>query len=103
SRFEGLSIFSIEAACLGKPLIVSNIEAFAKFTGPSCVVVEPGDIQSLIEGIISATEDIPNLRQAAINAQPDFLNMFDICSVAQQYLLVYKYGRAFKSALVPTN
>lgn len=97
SRFEGLSISCIEAACLGKPLIVSNIEAFYKFAGPSCVVVEPNDIESLVEGLTFATENLSHLRLAAIDARPRFLNMFDITSVTQQYLQAYQYGRAFTS------
>ncbi len=100
SRFEGLSLSCIEAACLGKPLIVSNIEAFSQFMGPSAVVVQPADIRSLTEGIVLALNNLSDLRHAAVELQPRFISTFDISRVVQDYLQVYEQSRVIKATKI---
>lgn len=97
SRFEGLSIACIEAACLGKPLILSNIDAFAPFKGPSAVEVFPNDAHSLADGIIIALRDLPAMKKAALARKDEFSKVFDIDAVADRYLRVY-HGHAHDHA-----
>lgn len=89
SRFEGLSIACIEAACCGKPLILSDIGAFQPFFGASAIVVEKGSVEALVAGIGCAMERLQELRKSAVFLQDKFREEFDIARVADKYLAIY--------------
>jgi glycosyltransferase involved in cell wall biosynthesis len=90
SRFEGLSIVSIEAACAGLPMLLSRIEEFKLFETDSTVYCDPGSVGSLGKELDAAITRIEILKVNALRNMTEYHGIFEINVVAGKYLDLYK-------------
>lgn len=89
SRFEGLSIASIEAACTGLPMLLSKIDEFLLFDRDSTIFCEPNSVVSLTEALNSCIDNLDSLKIAAHRNTKFYHDLFDITVVSQKYLGAY--------------
>ena len=89
SRLEGLSLAAIEAACLGRPLIVTDLAAFAPFAGPATLVSRSGSVASLGDAIEQAAANRAALARTAEERMAHYRARFDITNCARRYLEAY--------------
>ena len=90
SRSEGLSIACLEAVCAGKPVIVSDILAFAPFRRSSTVLFDSGSPDSLAAGIRRALTEKDLLAAQALEERERYRREFDIKAVATHYIDSYR-------------
>lgn len=90
SRSEGLSIACIEAACIGKPLVVSKLRAFEEFTRPSTRFVTPESPEDLAAGIRFVLDHLNTYEETARHEVSSYRRKFDIRAVARRYLTCYE-------------
>jgi glycosyltransferase involved in cell wall biosynthesis len=88
SRFEGLPLAAIEAACAGRPLLTSDIPPFADFaeTAITCAV---GDVESAAAALARLVDEHPRRLADAIRLRDAYASRFDISTTAQQYSALY--------------
>ena len=91
SRFEGLSITAIEAACAGIPLILSDIEPFDPFSGGGVKKCMVESVDSLSQAMRDAVAEIENLRQEAEWAAIRWRERFDIARACEEYRSIYSF------------
>jgi glycosyltransferase involved in cell wall biosynthesis len=101
SRFEGLSIGCIEAACAGKPLIVTDIAAFNPFRGPATRYVPKENVEALAEALRAALASLPALASLAHGERTRYRSAFGIDNVASRYLQLYRADH--RQPLAPAN
>lgn len=89
SRFEGLSIAAIEAACMGKPLVLTDIPSFESFRAPASVFVAVEDAVGLRAAMDSVAAELTAYELRAGDALPNYRLAFDIREVAKAYLKLY--------------
>jgi glycosyltransferase involved in cell wall biosynthesis len=90
SRFEGLPIAAIEAACLGLPLLVTDIDSFAPFHGAATVTCPVDSVADLARAIRRLVDDRRALAAEAQQAAIAYRNSFDISEVARKHLALYR-------------
>ncbi len=103
SRFEGLSIACMEAVCSGKPIVVSNIDAFKLFEGKGSKFVPAGNSSALAKTISVALDDMNALTLFAQEDVPRFQNEFGIASVADKYLNAYESAILLKNGCMDSK
>ncbi|MBC7322977.1 MAG: glycosyltransferase [Acetomicrobium sp.] len=91
SRFEGMPIACMEAAILGKPLLLSRIRALEPFFGPSALLCEPDDPLSLADSMINTTINIEYLKSKALELQVIYKEKFNIDCTANKYFTLYTH------------
>lgn len=92
SRFEGMSIACIEAVCLSKPVVLSDIPSFEAFRGDATIFVEkesPGDLARAICQYFADPSSFNDLAEEHAGA---YRKAFSIERVAERYLEVYRSG-----------
>jgi glycosyltransferase involved in cell wall biosynthesis len=97
SRFEGLSIACIEAACAGIPLILPDIPAFRQFGGPGTMFFQAESPAALSDCLKKYVLNSSAVRRAAATAASSYRNQFDIVRVAQRYVSLYEAALAAKA------
>jgi len=90
SRFEGLSIAAIEAACAGLPLILSAIPAFAPFSSPATIFVPTDSGRVLAEALVEISKHKARYGMEARAAVAAYQARFGLGRVAQNYLGLYR-------------
>lgn len=89
SLAEGLSIAAIEAACLGLPLVVSDIEAFKPFESGSTLFHKVGKVRSLVQSLSSLKANHGTLIKKAHDHAEIYRSTFALEHVADNYLEEY--------------
>lgn len=89
SRFEGLPIGAIEAACAGKPLVLSSIPQFQPFATPAANVATVDDAMALALAIDATLNTLESARQEATALAPVFRDRFCIDITARKYRDLY--------------
>jgi glycosyltransferase involved in cell wall biosynthesis len=89
SRYEGLPIAAAEAACLGAPMILSDIEPLRAFASKATSLCAPGDVKSLIASMHYALGHCDEMWQEGEDLIPAFRGRFDITGVAKRYFDLY--------------
>ena len=62
SLYEGFGLPPIEAMACGAPVVTSNVSSLPEVTGDAAVLVDPYDIESIVDGIARVLSD-PALRE----------------------------------------
>lgn len=89
SRFEGLPISAIEAACQGIPLILSNIPSFNVFKSNSVLTCIPNSEDSLKKCLHNFISERHIYRNNAIKNTNQYQEMFSIKNTANKYNDIY--------------
>lgn len=89
SWYEGFGVPIIEAQAVGRPVITSNICSMPEVAGQGALLVDPGNIDSIREGILRIIHD-PILRKNLIEAGLRNIQRFDREQIAAQYVALYK-------------
>lgn len=90
SRFEGLPISTIEAACFGIPLLCSDIEGFLPFDTDSTIFFNNNNKQDLLEKIIKAMDQSQVYKLLAEKNKKKYTDKFDVNNVTKKYLNLMK-------------
>lgn len=89
SRFEGLPLGAIEAACAGKPLIVSDIEQFVPFER-AAITVPAEDVTALARVMDACVDQLPALTATAEALVAEYSERFSIDTTSQRYIDLYR-------------
>lgn len=89
SRFEGLPMGAIEAACAGMPLMVSDIPQFRPFSQVA-VSVAVDNATALAEAINAALPQLTEMQVRAQQFSRECSVRFSIETTAQRYLELYR-------------
>lgn len=89
SRHEGFGLVAAEAACIGAPMVLSNIEAFKLFSSKATSICAPGDVESLIGSMRYALDHSIEMWREGELLMPAFRKQFDIVGVAKRYFDLY--------------
>ena len=89
SRFEGLSVAAMEAACAGRPLILSDISAFRAFDGSSTTFVQAESVADLAAAIERVVADKSRFAADAARERSRYRARFAIGTAAGRYLELY--------------
>jgi len=85
---ESFGIIVAEGMAAGNAVVASGIPAFLHVIGDAGVIVAPGDVSGLAQGIIALLDD--PLRRANLGAMAiDRVQRFDGHHVAEQYVAAY--------------
>jgi len=98
SLAEGLSIATVEAACMGLPLMLSDIESFHIFSNKSTLFHEVGILSSLVSSLKTMKKNHKELSREAYHRVANYRSEFSIEIVASKYIDEYKRCLKFKSA-----
>lgn len=90
SRFEGLSIAAIEAACSSLPLILSDVLGFASFSSPATLTVPVESIPRLAEAMVEISLRKSRYAEEAGRAAIAYRARFGIEAVASKYVELYQ-------------
>jgi len=90
SRWEGLPIAAIEAACSGIPMLLSNIESFDAFDTKSVVKCDACSVDSLIAAMKDVLVELDDLKREASKASAEYRERFSIRNVAAKHLELYR-------------
>lgn len=75
SLYEGFGLPVLEAMACGTPVITSNITSMPEIAGDAAILIDPYDIESIVEGVIQVidNEDLrKNLRGKGLNRSKKF-------------------------------
>ena len=89
SRYEGLPIAAAEAACVGAPMVLSDIEPLRLFASKATSLCVPGDVISLIASMHYGLDHCDDMWQEGEKLIPAFRERFDITGVAMRYFDLY--------------
>ncbi len=90
SRWEGLPISAIEAACAGLPMILSDIEPFREFESKSVIKCAVGSPESLATSINAVISNLDDYKKHALNALDINKNKYSIKTVAEKHINLYQ-------------
>jgi glycosyltransferase involved in cell wall biosynthesis len=94
SRFEGLPIAAIEAACAGLPMLVTDIDSFVPFQGSATLTCPVDNVSDLAMAMRCLVGNLQGLAAEARGATVAYRSSFDICEVARKHLALYRDLRA---------
>ncbi len=89
STYEGFGMPIIEANCVERPVITSNMSSMPEVAGNAACLVNPYDIESITNGIIKIIQDYTYREQLIINGRTN-RKRFDANTIAEAYCKVYK-------------
>jgi glycosyltransferase involved in cell wall biosynthesis len=89
SRYEGLPMAAAEAACLGAPMVLSDIEPLRLFASKATSLCAPGEVSSLIASMHYGLDHCADMWQEGEKLIPTFRERFDINGVAKRYFDLY--------------
>ncbi len=88
SKYEGLSLSSLEGLASGRPVVASDVPGLREIIGGAGVLFPQGDAQELANNIIALTEN-DTLRQAIIEKDMLRARQFDISTMVEKYCDLY--------------
>lgn len=89
SKYEGLSLSSIEGMASGKPFIASDVPGLAEVVGGAGVLFPQGDDQKLAAGISKLMNDSVHYQEVSKNAQQRAAQ-YDIHKMVEQHIDLYR-------------
>lgn len=91
-RYEGFGMTPLEAMACGAPVVASDTGAFADMIveGKTGHVVPAGDLESLVQSIVSITKDPPQLASMGQAARQHVVEHFALTLEADQIDQVYQ-------------
>ncbi|MGQ2169558.1 glycosyltransferase [Ornithobacterium rhinotracheale] len=89
SKYEGLSLSSIEGMASGKPFIASNVPGLKEIVGGYGILFPQGDAQTLAKKILSL-ENNPALYQETVEKCQARAKEFDIHRMVDKYIQLYE-------------
>ena len=89
SKYEGLSLSSIEGMASGRPFVASNVPGLAEVVGGAGILFPQGDDQRLAQEIRRLMEDESYYRQTAAQCQQRAAQ-YDIHRMVEQQVALYK-------------
>ena len=88
SKYEGLSLSSLEGLASGHPVVASDVPGLREIIGGAGILFPQGDAQELANNIIALTEN-DTLRQAIIEKGMLRARQFDISTMVEKYCDLY--------------
>ncbi len=89
SRYEGLSLSSLEGLASGRPVVASDVPGLREIVGNAGILFPQGDAQALAKTIL-ALEEHPKLRQQTIEKGLQRAQQYDISTMIEAYWQVYQ-------------
>lgn len=89
SRYEGLSLSSLEGLASGRPVVASDVPGLREIVGNAGILFPQGDAQALAKTIL-ALEEHPKLRQQTIEKGLQRAHQYDISTMIEAYWQVYQ-------------
>jgi len=89
STYEGFGMPIIEANAVGRPVLTSKLWSMPEVAGKSAVLVDPYDVASIREGVLSIIED-SELRTVLIRNGLENVKRFSSALIAEQYSDLYR-------------
>lgn len=89
SLYEGFGLPIIEAQSIGRPVVTSNISPMKEIAGSGAVFVNPYQVQSIREGVLSILNN-ENQRKKLVGSGLENVNRFQKEKVTNQYLSIYR-------------
>ena len=89
SRYEGLSLSSLEGLASGRPVVASDVPGLREIVGNAGILFPQGDAQALAKTIL-ALEEHPKLRQQTIEKGLQRARQYDISTMIEAYWQVYQ-------------
>ena len=89
SRYEGLSLSSLEGLASGRPVVASDVPGLREIVGNAGILFPQGDAQALAKTIL-ALEEHPKLRQQTIEKGLQRAYQYDISTMIEAYWQVYQ-------------
>jgi glycosyltransferase involved in cell wall biosynthesis len=72
SLYEGFGMPILEAMACGCPVVTSSVSSMPEVAGGAAILVDPGDVESIAEGIDKARADREKLRELGIKRASQF-------------------------------
>jgi len=89
SRYEGLSLSSLEGLASGRPVVASDVPGLREIVGNAGILFPQGDAQALAKTILALEED-SKLRQQTIEKGLQRAHHYDISTMTEAYWQVYQ-------------
>jgi lipopolysaccharide biosynthesis protein len=89
SRYEGLSLSSLEGLASGRPVVASDVPGLREIVGNAGILFPQGDAQALAKTIL-ALEEHSKLRQQTIEKGLQRAHHYDISTMIEAYWQVYQ-------------
>lgn len=89
STYEGFGLPIIEANAIGRPVVTSKVWSMPEVAGKSAVLVDPYDVNSIREGILSIVENV-ELRSRLVKNGLENVKRFRLSLIAKQYSDLYQ-------------
>lgn len=89
STYEGFGLPIIEANAVGRPVVTSKVWSMPEVADKSAVLVDPYDVTSIREGVLSIVENA-ELRSRLVKNGLENVRKFNLRSIADQYSELYK-------------
>lgn len=89
STYEGFGLPIVEANAVGRPVITSNLSPMPEVAGDSALFVNPFDVHSIRQGVITLMADAGH-RDRLVSAGLRNVDRFSSQRVAEQYASVYR-------------
>ncbi|MBK7708787.1 MAG: glycosyltransferase family 4 protein [Acidobacteria bacterium] len=88
STYEGFGLPILEAQAMKKPLITSDLSPLNEVSGGAAVLVDPFDVESIRNGILSIIGD-QGLREEITTAGTENVKRFEPAGIARKYARLY--------------
>ncbi len=89
SLYEGFGLTILEAMACGTPVITSNVSSLPEVTGAAAILVEPLDVEAIVDAICSLQQD-PVLHQSYIEQGLARAKLFSWAKSAEQVAEIYE-------------
>lgn len=89
SKYEGLSLSSIECMASGTPFIASDVPGLHEIVSGAGILVDPGSPETVAKSIVKLTED-PEYRESVIEACMKRAANYNLERIATGYTSLYK-------------
>ena len=89
STYEGFGLPILEAQATGRPVITSNISSMPEVAGDAAVLVDPSDVDSIRQAVLSVISDA-SLREDLIRKGLENIKKYHPEAIAKQYADLYE-------------
>ena len=88
SKYEGLSLSSLEGLASGRPVVASDVPGLREIIGGAGILFPQGDAKSFAHQIITLDKN-PELQQQTISKGLQRARLYDISTMVQKYYDIY--------------
>lgn len=89
SRYEGFGLPIIEAQATGRPVITSNTASMPEVAGNAAILVDPGNVQSIRNGILQVIHN-EELRNDLVVKGLENVKKYHPTVIAEKYAALYR-------------